>query len=689
MEELLPVINRLQSIFAITGTCYDIVQLPQIVVVGSQSSGKSSVLESIVGRDFLPRGSGIVTRRPLLLQLIHVTEEEIINKKQNSSSTDDYEEEWAIFDHDTETTYTDFNLVRKEIIKETDKESGTNKGISDKPIGLKIYSSKVINLSLIDLPGLTKVAVGEQPENIEQQISDLILKYINNPNAIILAVSPANQDFANSEAIKYARSVDKDGSRTIAVLTKLDLMDNGTDATEVLTGKVVPVKLGIVGVVNRSQSDIDNNKLIKESLKDEIEFLQKKYPTLVHKNGTLYLSKLLNKILLGHIKKNLPQLKEKVNGLMQQFQNEVYMIGEPTIDKSRALLNILTKFNYSYCSVIDGRFKNIETSELCGGARISYVFHETFAKAIQSIDPSSDFTEEDILTAMRNSRGIKTSLYIPEECFELLVKQQIKRLEEPSLNCVDIVHEELIRLLQNCGTDFQQEIYRFPVLGENINKILRDLLKKRLEPTKKFIENLIAIEIAYINTKNPEFEKIIKNTNIFSRMKENNTMRSNKNTITYKTFDEDNLENVIPQQSILKNVKDEVTSVNSETYEMATAPCFTPRYSVSNEKIGYKLSELEKNVCQWILKLTKEYFNITRNRILDSIPKAIMHFLVNDIRANLHNELVRNLYDKSRFDELLVENDEIEKRRQHSISTLDALQKAVKILSEIKETVIF
>uniref|UniRef100_A0A0K0EMI2 Dynamin GTPase n=1 Tax=Strongyloides stercoralis TaxID=6248 RepID=A0A0K0EMI2_STRER len=735
MDELLPIINRLQSIFAVTGTCYDIVQLPQIVVVGSQSSGKSSVLESIVGRDFLPRGSGIVTRRPLLLHLIHINEEDSIKKGENSSSTDPPEREWAIFDHDTETVYTDFDLVRKEIIKETDKESGINKGISDKPIGLKIYSSKVINLSLIDLPGLTKVAVGDQPENIEQQISDLILKYISNPNAIILAVSPANQDFANSEAIKYAKSVDKDGTRTIAVLTKLDLMDNGTDATEVLTGKIVPIKLGIVGVINRSQRDIDTNKSIKESLKDEIEFLQKKYPTLVHKNGTVYLSKMLNKILLGHIKKNLPQLKEKVNRLTVQFQNEVLMIGEPTLDKSRTILNILTKFNSSYCSVIDGTFKNIETNELCGGARISYVFHETFARAIQTIDPLTDYTEEDVLTAMRNSRGIKTSLYIPEECFELLVKQQIKRLEEPCLNCVDIVHEELIRLLQNCGIEFQQEIYRFPVLGENINTILRELLKKRLEPTKKFIESLIAIEIAYINTKNPDFDKTIKDACINSRVKDGYKIKNNKEISVYKTFGGSSSENVIPQQSSYENARsnnfknfnkkkddpktidgitswffgnnsnleknntpkkitnlhyvDEVTSVNSETCDMATAPCYTPKYTPNDDMEEYKLSEVEKSDCQWILRLTKEYFNITRNRILDSVPKAIMHFLVNDVRANLHNELVRNLYDKSRFDELLIENDEIEKRRQHSIATLDALQKALKVLSEIKETVIF
>ncbi len=70
MEGVIRTVNKLQDAFTILG--YDPLSLPQICVVGGQSSGKSSVLENIVGRDFLPRGSGIVTRRPLVIQLIQV-----------------------------------------------------------------------------------------------------------------------------------------------------------------------------------------------------------------------------------------------------------------------------------------------------------------------------------------------------------------------------------------------------------------------------------------------------------------------------------------------------------------------------------------------------------------------------------------------------------------------------------------
>lgn len=106
----------------------------------------------------------------------------------------------------------------------------------------------MVNLTLIDLPGLTKVPVGDQPPDIENQIRDMILTFISRESCLILAVTPANSDLATSDAIKLAREVDPQGLRTIGVLTKLDLMDAGTDAMDILMGKLVPFRLGIIGV---------------------------------------------------------------------------------------------------------------------------------------------------------------------------------------------------------------------------------------------------------------------------------------------------------------------------------------------------------------------------------------------------------------------------------------------------------
>ena len=156
MEQLIPVVNKLQDVFNILG--YDPIDLPQIIVVGSQSSGKSSVLESLVRRDFLPRGTDIVTRRPLVLQMLNENYRDAMEFAQA--------EEWAEFLHLPGRIITDFGLVRKEIEKETDRVAGANKGISNVPIHLKIHSTKCVNLTLVDLPGITKVKNGRDLELI-------------------------------------------------------------------------------------------------------------------------------------------------------------------------------------------------------------------------------------------------------------------------------------------------------------------------------------------------------------------------------------------------------------------------------------------------------------------------------------------------------------------------------------------
>jgi GTPase SAR1 family protein len=279
MDLLIEKINELQDICNDNNINHSL-DLPQIVVIGSQSSGKSSVLENIVGRDFLPRGTGIVTRRPLILQLIYSRYAE---------------EEYVIFNH-TEEKFTDFELVKKEIIDETNREIKSKNDVSQKPITLKLYSQKVLTLTLIDLPGLVKVATNDQPKNICLKIEEMCRKYIVNRNAIILAVSAANIDISNSDALQLARSVDSGYDRTIGVLTKIDLMDKGTDVINILSGRIIKLRFGFIPVVCRSQNDIDTNKEIQKALQEEKDFFAS-HPAYQAKNmycGTSYLVSKLN-----------------------------------------------------------------------------------------------------------------------------------------------------------------------------------------------------------------------------------------------------------------------------------------------------------------------------------------------------------------------------------------------------------
>ncbi|CAF3703427.1 unnamed protein product [Rotaria sp. Silwood1] len=690
MDALIPILNKLQDAFNTVGS--DSIQLPQIVVVGSQSAGKSSVLENIVGRDFLPRGIGIVTRRPLTLQLIYTPAEDKQDQCQRLGIPVPDEDEFGLFTHIKDRVYTDFNEIRKEIETETDRLGG-KKNISKEPITLKIYSPKVVTLTLIDLPGLTKIPVDDQPVDIEHQVRNLIMDYISNPNAIILAITPANVDFSTSEAVKFAKEVDPEGQRTLAVLTKLDLMDRGTDAYDVLCGRVIPVKLGIIGVVNRSQEDIHKKKPIDEALRYESVFLQKTYPSIANRNGTSFLAKTLNRLLMYHIRDCLPSLKTRINQMISHFQTLINSFGEPIEDKGRLLLQIITNFASNYCATIEGTAKNIEVSELCGGARICYIFHEIFAHTLDSIHPLDNLTTFDILTAIRNAAGSKPALFVPEVSFELLVKRQIKRLEDPSLRCVELVHEELQRIIQHCGA--QQEFIRFPRLHEKIVDVVTHLLRRRLPETNRMVENLVGIELAYINVKHPDFYEAtvihtaltggddITNTNL-TQHKPKHDDRHNAQTISGKTSsvnralthrhdDNEPQVNGVQSSSHLSNA----TLTSSTTISMAPLGDGT----IINDR---KLSAREKRDCEVIERLIRSYFLIVRKNIQDSVPKAIMHFLVNSVKDQLQSELVALLYKTSvnEHDELLNESSHIAQRRKDAQEMLDALHKANQIICE-------
>uniref|UniRef100_A0A673G7W0 Dynamin-1-like protein n=1 Tax=Sinocyclocheilus rhinocerous TaxID=307959 RepID=A0A673G7W0_9TELE len=584
--------------------------------------------------------------------------------------------------------YTDFDEIRQEIENETERVSGNNKGISDEPIHLKIFSPHVVNLTLVDLPGITKVPVGDQPKDIELQIRELILKYISNPNCIILAVTAANTDMATSEALKVAREVDPDGRRTLAVVTKLDLMDAGTDAMDVLMGRVIPVKLGLIGVVNRSQLDINNKKSVADSIRDEHAFLQKKYPSLANRNGTKYLARTLNRLLMHHIRDCLPELKTRINVLAAQYQSLLSSYGEPVEDMSSTLLQLITKFATEYCNTIEGTAKYIETAELCGGARICYIFHETFGRTLESVDPLGGLTTIDVLTAIRNATGPRPALFVPEVSFELLVKRQVKRLEEPSLRCVELVHEEMQRIIQHCSNYSTQELLRFPKLHDAIVEVVTSLLRKRLPVTNEMVHNLVAIELAYINTKHPDFADAcgLMNNNIESILVLPSAVSRDKmaggaqgeqegGSGTWrgmlKKGDEGQGEDKTkPQSSVLASPQ--------KGYAVNLLDVPVP--------VARKLSAREQRDCEVIERLIKSYFLIVRKNIQDSVPKAVMHFLVNHVKDSLQSELVGQLYKPALLDDLLTESEDMAQRRNEAADMLKALQKASHVIAEIRET---
>ncbi|KAG0455772.1 hypothetical protein HPP92_023560 [Vanilla planifolia] len=409
--------------------------------------GKSSVLESIVGKDFLPRGSGIVTRRPLVLQLHRIDEGR----------------EYAEFLHLPRKKFTDFALVRKEIQDETDRETGRTKQISSVPIHLSIYSPNVVNLTLIDLPGLTKVAVEGQPDSIVADIENMVRSFIEKPNCIILAISPANQDLATSDAIKIAREVDPKGERTFGVLTKIDLMDKGTDAVAILEGKSYRLQYPWVGVVNRSQADINKNVDMIAARRREREYFATSpdYKHLAQRMGSEYLGKMLSKHLESVIKSRIPGLQSLVGKTIAELEAELSRLGKPVAADAGLymIMEICRGFDQIYKEHLDGVRP--------GGERIYNVFDNQLPAALKRLQFDKQLSMENVRKLITEADGYQPHLIAPEQGYRRLIESSLVSIRGPAEAAVDAVHGILKELVHKAIRE-TAELRQYPTLRSEL-----------------------------------------------------------------------------------------------------------------------------------------------------------------------------------------------------------------------------
>uniref|UniRef100_A0AAY5KKS2 Dynamin-2 n=1 Tax=Esox lucius TaxID=8010 RepID=A0AAY5KKS2_ESOLU len=735
MEDLIPLINKLQDAFSSIGQSCNL-DLPQIAVVGGQSAGKSSVLENFVGRDFLPRGSGIVTRRPLILQLC-------FNKA-----------EYAEFLHCKGKKFVDFEEVRAEIEAETDRITGSNKGISPIPINLRVYSPHVLNLTLIDLPGMTKVAVGDQPLDIEHQIRDMLLQFITKESCLILAVTPANQDLANSDALKIAKEVDPQGLRTIGVITKLDLMDEGTDAKDILENKLLPLRRGYIGVVNRSQKDIDGKKDIRAALAAERKFFlsHPAYRHMAERMGTPHLQKQLNQVTLEfHIKPRLLShfilshhcphtLQSQLLSLEKEVEEYKNFRPDDPTRKTKALLQMVQQFGVDFEKRIEGSGDQVDTAELSGGAKINRIFHERFPFELVKIVFDEKELRREISHAIKNVHGVRTGLFTPDLAFEAIVKKQIIKLKEPCIKCIDLVIQELINTVRQCTC----KLGSYPRLREETERIVTTYVREREGKTKDQVMLLIDIELSYINTNHEDFigfakyESPLPSSTVIRKgwltlnisimkggSKEYWFVLTAESLSWYKDEEEkekkymlplDNLKlrdvekgfmstkhifgifNTESSRNVYKDLRqielacDTQEDVDSWKASFLRAGVYPEKDQVDTEDTAPSETfsmdpQLERQV-ETIRNLVDSYIGIVNKSIRDLMPKTIMHLMINSAKDFIHSELLAYLYSSGDQNSLMEESADQAQRRDELLRMYHALKEALHIIGDITTTTV-
>ncbi|KAK4400107.1 Dynamin-related protein 1C [Sesamum angolense] len=529
MESLIGLVNRIQRACTVLGdhggegmSLWE--ALPSVAVVGGQSSGKSSVLESVVGRDFLPRGSGIVTRRPLVLQL-HKTEGQ---------------SEYAEFLHAPKKRFADF----------------------------------VVNLTLIDLPGLTKVAVEGQPESIVEDIEMMVRSYVEKPNCIILAISPANQDIATSDAIKLAREVDPSGERTFGVLTKLDLMDKGTNALDVLEGRAYRLLHPWVGIVNRSQADINKNVNMMHARQKEREYFESspEYGHLAHKMGAEFLAKLLSQHLEKVIRQRIPSIIALINKTIDELNAELDRIGRPIgVDGGAQLYTIL-----EMCRAFDRVFKEHLDGGRPGGDRIYGVFDHQLPAALKKLPFDRHLSQNNVRKVISEADGYQPHLIAPEQGYRRLIDGSLGYFKGPAEASVDAVHFILKELVRK-SIAATEELKRFPTLQSDIAAAANEALERFRDESRKTVLRLVEMESSYLTVEffrkiNAESEKNQNPTGTNAstpnadRYTDNHLRRIGTNVSAYINLVCDTMRNTIPKAVVHCQVREAKRSLLNHFY---------------------------------------------------------------------------------------------------------------------------
>ena len=673
-NNLISVINDLQNVFASNFHSMGL-ELPQIAVVGGQSAGKSSVLENFVGKDFLPRGQGIVTRRPLIIQMHH-----------NSDS------EWAEFLHTKSKKFYDFSAVRQEIQEETDREVGKNKAISRKPIHLRIYSPHVLDLTLVDLPGLTKVPTGDQPEDIENQIRNMINEYIQQQNTIILAVTPANQDLANSDALKLARDVDPSGQRTIGVITKLDLMDEGTNALDIFEGKLCPLRKGYIGIVNRSQKEINGNKRINDALKKEEEFFQNgAYKSLSHKMGSKYLQGYLSKELMSHIRNLLPDLLLSLEEKLEQLSDELSSLGLGEFgskSKITILHRLVAQFSRDVVASLDGNTRDVSVSSTNAGYEINKTLYGEVQDLLCKVDTKP--VDDVISYALANLSGYNTNIFPHQLAFDISVKKIVENYKKPVIDGVDVIKGIMLSCVEECA---DSRLKSYPKLHNIAFSLVRQVIDGNARLATSNLNCYLDAQKAFINIRHPDFIQDISSfsneiklmpSGTFHQVSHNSSplQHSQKPQETKSSFylEPDGRRQGLKMSDMKLSKSTENLSSNKISNGWRIKKIFGSKSKMMDTVREDSLIHDQTNI---LTKMVQSYMKVVNTGIIDMTPKYIILNLIQGTIFYMKLQFESSIFETRETNEEKLELLEIEEGEQKRIDELLKMEEAVRHAIEL------
>ncbi|XP_072369296.1 interferon-induced GTP-binding protein Mx3-like isoform X2 [Scyliorhinus torazame] len=610
-EKIRPCIDLIDSLRRL-GVDKDLA-LPAIAVIGDQSSGKSSVLEALSGVS-LPRGSGIVTRCPLELKLKKAKEANVWKGKLSYGCH--------------ELDLTDPSEVEQEIRTGQDIIAGEGLGISNELISLQIESSNVPDLTLIDLPGIARVAIGNQPADIGDQIKRLIKSFITRQETINLVVVPCNVDIATTEALKMAQEVDPYGERTLGILTKPDLVDKGTESNvvDIIQNLVVELKKGYMIVKCRGQREINNKVTLSEAIANERTFFEdhEEYrPLLEDKKASIpCLADRLTSELVEHIQDSLPDLEKEIEEKICLTTKDLEKYGEGVPEahheKVTFLIQKLNEFGENLSSLSSG-----EEPEGCFKKERCFTLvrkeFENWKKQLDKVKHKfHELMQNKVAEFEGAARGRELPGFVNYKTFETTVRKQIVQLQRPANQTLKKV-TEIVR-----GAFLEVAAYNF-----NGTPNLMRAAKVKTEDLKKHQESLAEAQLQ----------------------------------IQFK------IENMVYSQDCIYSQKLNKAKFEKEESEES-------KNGHQSKRFGFESVPANGATVEVMTMHLKTYYKIATDRLANQIPLIIGYYILQEFASKLQVEMLQILQEKDHIDEYLHEERNTAEKRKNLKNRLARLTQA-------------
>uniref|UniRef100_A0A5B6ZNJ7 Putative dynamin-related protein 5A n=1 Tax=Davidia involucrata TaxID=16924 RepID=A0A5B6ZNJ7_DAVIN len=387
----------------------------------------------------------------------------------------------------------------------------------------------------------------------------MVRAFIEKPNCIILAISPANQDLATSDAIKISREVDPKGERTFGVLTKIDLMDKGTDAVDILEGRAYKLQFPWIGVVNRSQADINKSVDMIAARRRERDYFATtpEYKHLAHRMGSEHLGKMLSKHLETVIKSRIPGLQSLISKTIIDLETELSRLGKPIATDAGGKLYMIMEI----CRIFDQIFKEHLDGIRPGGDKVYNVFDNQLPAALKRLQFDKQLSMENVRKLITEADGYQPHLIAPEQGYRRLIESSLVTIKGPAEAAVDAVHAVLKELVHKAIGE-TMELKQYPTLRVEVGNAACESLDRMKEESRKATLQLVEMECSYLTVdffrKLPQdIEKGGNPTHsIFDRYNDSYLRRIGTTVLSYVNMVCGSLRNSVPKSIVYCQVRE-------------------------------------------------------------------------------------------------------------------------------------